>query len=164
MEAYSRHRPDIAVIDWRIGAERARTTVHALRQEAGTGHLPIMAMIAEDAPEGLLDVIESGVDDYVSVVDAPGDINARLRLLDFRLRAGDTERLHRHPAHVLYVLEGFEIEFTFADGSKGKRTAKAGDVLFSDPVAHSPINQGITDAHGILIELKNPSACPQPVR
>ena len=80
-------QPDIAVIDWRIGAERARTAVHALRQEAGTGHLPIMAMIAEDAPEGLLDVIESGVDDYVSVVDAPGDINARLRLLDFRLRA-----------------------------------------------------------------------------
>jgi quercetin dioxygenase-like cupin family protein len=88
--------------------------------------------------------------------------NECVRVMDFRLRAGDTERLHRHPAHVLYVLEGFEIEFTFPDGSKGKRVARAGDVLFSNPVAHSPINNGLTDAHGILIELKNPAACPAP--
>lgn len=88
--------------------------------------------------------------------------NDCVRVMDFRLRAGDTERLHRHPAHVLYVLEGFEIEFTFADGSKGMRVAKAGDVLYSEPVAHSPVNRGITDAHGILVELKNPAACPRP--
>jgi len=88
--------------------------------------------------------------------------NDCVRVMDFRLRAGDTERLHRHPAHVLYVLESFEIEFTFADGSKGMRIAKAGDVLFSNPVAHSPVNRGLTDAHGILIELKNPDACPRP--
>lgn len=88
--------------------------------------------------------------------------NDCVRVMDFRLRAGDTERMHRHPAHVLYVLEGFEIDFTFADGSHGTRVARAGDVLFSDPVAHSPVNKGITDAHGILIELKNPDACPRP--
>ncbi|HEU4431507.1 MAG TPA: cupin domain-containing protein [Myxococcota bacterium] len=90
--------------------------------------------------------------------------NDCVRVMDFRLRKGDTERLHRHPAHVLYVLEGFEIEFTFADGSKGMRVARAGDVLFSDPVAHSPVNVGGTDAHGILIELKNPAMCPSPQR
>lgn len=65
---------------------------------------------------------------------------------------------------MLYVLESFEIEFTFPDGSKGMRVAKAGDVLFSDPVLHSPVNVGVTDAHGILLELKNPAACPQPKR
>lgn len=87
--------------------------------------------------------------------------NECVRVMDFRLRRGDTEALHDHPAHVLYVLQGFEIEFTFPDGSKGMRVAKAGDALFSDPVAHSPINKGETDAHGILIELKNPDACPR---
>jgi quercetin dioxygenase-like cupin family protein len=90
--------------------------------------------------------------------------NDCVRVMDFRLREGDTEKLHRHPAHVLYVLEGFEIEFTFADGSKGMRVAKAGDVLFSDPVEHSPVNVGASDAHGILVELKNPARCPPPQR
>lgn len=88
--------------------------------------------------------------------------NECVRVMDFKLRRGDTEAMHKHPAHVLYVLQGFEIEFTFPDGSTGKRVAKAGDVLFSNPVAHSPINKGATDAHGILIELKNPDACPRP--
>ncbi len=87
--------------------------------------------------------------------------NDCVRVMDFRLRAGDSERPHRHPAHVLYVLEGFEIEFTFPDGTKGMRAAKAGDVLFSNPVVHSPLNVGGTDAHGILVELKNPAACPK---
>ena len=88
--------------------------------------------------------------------------NECVRVMDFKLRRGDTEALHEHPAHVLYVLQGFEIEFTFPDGSKGMRVAKAGDVLFSNPVTHSPINKGATDAHGILIELRNPEACPRP--
>ncbi len=88
--------------------------------------------------------------------------NECVRVMDFWLRAGDSERPHRHPAHVLYVLEGFEIEFTFPDGTKGMRKAKAGDALFSAPVVHSPVNAGASDAHGILIELKNPAACPAP--
>jgi quercetin dioxygenase-like cupin family protein len=88
--------------------------------------------------------------------------NDCVRVMDFRLRAGASERLHRHPAHVLYVLEGFEIEFQFADGTRGRRVAKAGDALFSDPVAHAPVNVGGRDAHGILVELKAPASCPPP--
>jgi len=110
---------------------------------------------------------ERAIADPVSAYPANYQVlleNDCVRVMDFRLRKGDTERLHRHPAHVLYVLEGFEIEFTFADGSKGMRVAKAGDVLFSDPVEHSPVNVGRTDAHGILIELKNPALCPSAQR
>jgi quinol monooxygenase YgiN/quercetin dioxygenase-like cupin family protein len=84
--------------------------------------------------------------------------NERVRVMDFRLRRGDTERLHRHPAHVLYVLEPFRIEFTLADGRKAMRETKAGEILFSEAVTHSPVNVGQTDAHGILIELKGVGA------
>ena len=80
--------------------------------------------------------------------------NERVRVMDFRLRKGDTEKAHAHPAHVLFVLEPFTIEFTFPDGRTGTRQAKAGEVLFSEAVVHSPVNVGPTDAHGILIELK----------
>ncbi|MCI0443136.1 antibiotic biosynthesis monooxygenase [bacterium] len=83
--------------------------------------------------------------------------NDRVRVLDFVLRKGDTEDFHMHPAHVAYILQGFKIRFTFPDGKTAIREAKAGEVLFSEAVVHSPLNIGDTDAHGILIEMKNSS-------
>jgi len=80
--------------------------------------------------------------------------NDRVRVMDFRLRKGDTERFHSHPAHVLYVLEPFKIRFQLPGGRTAVRKTKAGEVLFSEAVTHSPTNIGETDAHGILIELK----------
>jgi quinol monooxygenase YgiN/quercetin dioxygenase-like cupin family protein len=80
--------------------------------------------------------------------------NDQVRVMDFRLRKGDTEDFHSHPAHVLYVLEPFKIRFRFPDGRTGMREVKAGEVLFSEAVTHSPANVGETDAHGILVELK----------
>jgi quinol monooxygenase YgiN/quercetin dioxygenase-like cupin family protein len=84
--------------------------------------------------------------------------NEQVRVLDFRLRKGDTEDFHSHPAHVLYVLEPFKIRFRFPDGRTGMRETRAGEVLFSEAVTHSPVNVGDTDAHGILVELKTPAA------
>jgi quinol monooxygenase YgiN/quercetin dioxygenase-like cupin family protein len=84
--------------------------------------------------------------------------NDRVRVMDFRLRKGATEDFHAHPAHVLYVLEPFKVRFRFPDGRTATREAKAGEVLFSEAVTHSPLNIGETDAHGILIELKTPAA------
>lgn len=81
--------------------------------------------------------------------------NDRIRVMDFKLRKGDTEAFHKHPAHVLYVLTGFKIMFRFPDGRTAVRETKAGDVLFSEAVTHSPLNIGETDAHGLLIELKS---------
>jgi quinol monooxygenase YgiN len=61
-----------------------------------------------------------------------------------------------HPAHVVYVLTGFKIRFTFPDGKTGIRETKTGDVLFSEAVTHASENIGDTDAHGLLVELKTP--------
>jgi quinol monooxygenase YgiN len=44
--------------------------------------------------------------------------------------------------------------FRLPGGKTAVREAKAGDVLYSDAVMHSPTNIGETDAHGLLIELK----------
>jgi quinol monooxygenase YgiN/quercetin dioxygenase-like cupin family protein len=81
--------------------------------------------------------------------------NDRVRVLDFKLRKGATEKFHSHPAMVTYVLEPFKIRFSFPDGKTAIREAKAGDVLFGEAVVHSPVNIGDTDAHGILVELKS---------
>ena len=81
--------------------------------------------------------------------------NDRVRVLDFRLRKGGTEKSHSHPAHVVYVVAPFKIRFTFPDGRTAIRETRAGDVLFSEAVTHATENIGGTDAHGILVELKS---------
>lgn len=80
--------------------------------------------------------------------------NDLVRVLDFTLRKGATEKFHSHPAAVTYVLAPFKIRFSFPDGTTKIREAKAGDVLYGEAVVHSPENIGDTDAHGILIEMK----------
>jgi quinol monooxygenase YgiN/quercetin dioxygenase-like cupin family protein len=82
-------------------------------------------------------------------------LNEQVRVMDFQLKRGATEAMHMHPAHVLYVLTGFKIRFTFPDGTTRVREARAGDVLYSEAVMHSPENIGDTDAHGILVELRH---------
>jgi quinol monooxygenase YgiN/quercetin dioxygenase-like cupin family protein len=80
--------------------------------------------------------------------------NSNVRVLDFMLRKGAKEDLHSHPAHVVYVVTGFKIRFTLADGRTVVRETNAGDVLYSDAITHASENIGDSDAHGILVELK----------
>jgi quinol monooxygenase YgiN/quercetin dioxygenase-like cupin family protein len=86
--------------------------------------------------------------------------NDRVRVLDFRLRDGSSEKSHSHPAHVVYVVAPFKVRFTFPDGRTGVRQAQAGDVLFSEAVTHATENISGTNAHGILVELKSADAAP----
>jgi len=86
-----------------------------------------------------------------------------VRVLDFRLRKGDTEVFHRHPPNVAVFLGEFKIRFQLPDGTTALREARTGEVAYSNkPVIHSPENIGGTDAHGILIELKQHPAALNP--
>ena len=80
--------------------------------------------------------------------------NERVRVLDFKLRKGDSEKPHSHPAAITYVLSPFKIRFTFADGTSRVREANVGDVFFGDALIHASENIGDSDAHGVLVELK----------
>jgi hypothetical protein len=74
--------------------------------------------------------------------------NDRVRVIDFVLKKGDAEDFHSYLAHVAYILTDFKIRFTFPEGRTAIRETKAGDMLFSEAVTHSPVNIGDTDAHG----------------
>jgi quercetin dioxygenase-like cupin family protein len=93
------------------------------------------------------------------VVVAPGNYrvlleNSHVRVLDFRLSAGESEGQHAHPRYVVYVLEPFRLRFSFLDGSAIVREASAGEVFWSEAVTHASTNIGTTEAHAVLIELK----------
>jgi quinol monooxygenase YgiN len=80
--------------------------------------------------------------------------NDRVRVVDFRLAKGATEDFHSHPANVAVFLDTFKIRFRFPDGTMSIRDARPGDVGYSGPVIHASENIGETDAHGVLVELK----------
>lgn len=83
--------------------------------------------------------------------------NDQVRVVDFRLRKGATEKPHSHPTHVAVFLADFTIRFTLPDGQTRIREAKEGEVAYSEPTIHASENIGGTDAHGILVELKRPA-------
>jgi quercetin dioxygenase-like cupin family protein len=42
--------------------------------------------------------------------------NERVRVLEYRLKPGEKEAMHSHPAGVVYVLSGAKLKFTYSDG------------------------------------------------
>ena len=115
--------------------------------------LTCLVLLAAAGPARAQDPLAMYPDNYRLLFE-----NERVRVLDFRLRQGATEKAHHHPAHFAYILEPMTIRFTLPDGSTRLREAKAGDVLFSEEVVHASENIGSTDAHGILVELKTRAA------
>src|SRR5438128_12575180 len=53
--------------------------------------------------------------------------NEQVRVLEYRLKPGEKEPMHSHPAGVVYVLGDGTLKFTYSDGRTEERAAKAGE-------------------------------------
>jgi quercetin dioxygenase-like cupin family protein len=80
--------------------------------------------------------------------------NDQVRVLEYRLKAGEKEPMHSHPAGVVYVLTGAKLKFTYPDGRTEERTAATGETFWRDPTTHAVENVGDIEAHAIAIDLK----------
>jgi quercetin dioxygenase-like cupin family protein len=81
--------------------------------------------------------------------------NDQVRMMEYRLKPGEKEAMHSHPAGVVYVLGGAKLKFTFPDGRSEEKTAATGEAIWRDPVTHAVENVGDTDAHAIAVDLKS---------
>lgn len=115
--------------------------------------LTLGASLALAAPAWSQDPVPLYPENYTVLFE-----NERVRVLDFRLKNGATEKSHAHPAHVAVFLADFKIRFALPDGKTAIRDAHVGEAAYSEPVTHASENIGGTDAHGILVELKTPSS------
>jgi quercetin dioxygenase-like cupin family protein len=82
--------------------------------------------------------------------------NDQVLVLEYRLKAGEKEAMHSHPAGVVYVLSGAKL-ITYPDGRTEERAAATGETIWRDPITHAVENIGDTEAHAIAIDLKTPS-------
>src|SRR5437762_4323823 len=80
--------------------------------------------------------------------------NDQVRVLEYRLKAGEKEPMHSHPAGVVYVLTGAKLKFSYPDGRTDARAAATGETIWRDPTTHAVENVGDTEAHAIAIDVK----------
>jgi quercetin dioxygenase-like cupin family protein len=82
--------------------------------------------------------------------------NSRVRVMEATLKPGDVEKIHSHPAYVIYVIEGGKFRMHAPDGTVIREGEfKTGDVLYSEPITHWAENIGATTIRLELVELKS---------
>jgi beta-alanine degradation protein BauB len=80
--------------------------------------------------------------------------NERMRLLEVRMKPGETSAMHSHPAYAIYPLSDAKATFTSPDGDSVEVQMKAGEALWHEAESHAVENRGTTEARVILFELK----------
>src|SRR6266699_4804842 len=63
--------------------------------------------------------------------------NDLVRVLEYRLKPGEKEPMHSHPAGVVYVLSGATLKFSYPDGRTEEKAAATGEAIGRDPVTHA---------------------------
>jgi len=79
----------------------------------------------------------------------------RVPVLEYRLKPGQKEAMHSHPAYVVYFFGPARLRATLGDGTTTDSSVTEGEVLVRDPLTHAVENLGNTELHALLIELKN---------
>lgn len=82
--------------------------------------------------------------------------NDQVRVIEYRLKPGEREVTHSHPAGVLYSLGEAKLRVTYPDGRVEDIVATGGEAHWRNPVTHALENTGNTDAHALVVEPKNP--------
>ena len=83
--------------------------------------------------------------------------NERVRVLEYRLKPGQKEAMHSHPACVIYFFAPANLRVTLGDGKITESFVTEGEVVVRDPLAHALENIGNTELHVLLVELKDGS-------
>src|SRR5437763_13785003 len=79
--------------------------------------------------------------------------NDQVRVLEYRLKPGEKEPMHSHPAGVVYVLIGATLKFTYTDGRTEEKAAVVGEPLWRKPTTHAVEDVSDTEADAIKIDV-----------
>lgn len=80
--------------------------------------------------------------------------NERVRLLEARVRPGESSAMHSHPNYLVYGLGDSKVTFTSSSGETAEVELKAGATMWREAEEHSAKNLGTPDVVALLFELK----------
>jgi quercetin dioxygenase-like cupin family protein len=87
--------------------------------------------------------------------------NNHMRTLEYRSKPGEKTAMHSHPACLVYCFTPWRIRVTTPSGTSRDFDLKAGEVMWLERDTHSTENIGATDAHLLIVEMKEPEIRPQ---
>lgn len=138
----------------------SRVSLYALRKIGGTDmkrlYIAMFVLLATGLVRG--DVNLRVVQDPLVVNSTSIKLkleNSRVRVLEATIEPGVKEKLHSHPAYVIYVIAGGKVRTHNADGTVTEAEFHPGDVIYREPVTHWAENIGNTTIRLELVELKN---------
>ena len=80
--------------------------------------------------------------------------NNRVRLFDVWFKPGEKATMHKHPDHVMYLLNDGKLKMTTQEGKTQEVDLKAGQAIWMDAISHTVENLGKTGVHFLVVELK----------
>ncbi|HSP35667.1 MAG TPA: cytoplasmic protein [Thermoanaerobaculia bacterium] len=119
---------------------------------SGTVLGAFLAVAALNAAQtAVRDAVEISPDYYKVVLD-----NDRVRVLEYHLKPGQTERMHSHRPGVAYVVNGAKIRTISPSGESQVGVLQTGAVHWRENgVTHAVENVGDTEEHAIIMEIKD---------
>ena len=80
--------------------------------------------------------------------------NDRIRVLEYHDSPGQRTSPHHHPDFVLCALSAFKRRFVLAGGQEAFREVRPGEVAWGKAHSHIGENNGSTETHVLIVELK----------
>jgi hypothetical protein len=80
--------------------------------------------------------------------------NDKVRVLEYRLKPGQTEPMHWHPPGIVYFFDNVKLKITSPDGKATESVHTQGETYWRDSVTHALENIGETEGHIIIVEQK----------
>jgi quercetin dioxygenase-like cupin family protein len=80
--------------------------------------------------------------------------NERARVLDVRMKPGESTTIHSHPDYVVYLLSGGKVKFTSPSGESAEVELPAGASMWRKAEEHATENIGTTEVHALFFEPK----------
>lgn len=113
--------------------------------------LPALALAVASTPAFAQDPVVVNPKTVALKLDKPD-----VRVLEASLPPGGREKMHSHPASIIYVITGGKMRNHGVDGKVSEAVVTAGDVVYREPLTHWAENIGDTTIHLIIVELKSP--------
>ena len=80
--------------------------------------------------------------------------NERARVLEVRMKAGESTAMHSHSDYVVYVLGDGKVRLTSSSGETAEVELQAGAVMWREAEEHATENIGTTEVHALFFEPK----------
>lgn len=80
--------------------------------------------------------------------------NERARVLEVRMKPGESTTMHSHPDYIVYVLGDGKVRLTSPSGESAEVELAAGAVMWREAEEHATDNIGTTEVHALFFEPK----------